>query len=724
MTLRAKILAVVLVVFVVLASVLFFISRTVLLDGYRALEHQDMKQHITRVLLSIKNEGEVLDTTVFDWAAWDDAYAFVAGQNPLFIESNLGDATFNETGLKLNFVLFIDSDGQIVFEKGYDWKNDLSIDFPRDLVGHLTKQGLLKLPTETSAVIGFVRLIEGIFLLASRPILTSDKGGPSRGALVMGRRFDQRELTRLAEKLQLNLDMQNMGVVDLSADFKDAFLHLSKQVPLQIQEMEDGRVGGYTQVLDIYGNAIAILRVAQTRNIYNQGVSAGNYLMAVVTGVSLIFGVLLVFVLEKWVLSRLTKMNRRVAQIGGRESPFAGLPVEGKDELANFARALNEMLERVKTTEQELVRLERLSALGELAAGINHNLNNILVGVTVSSEFLLEDVQDPEIREHVEVIFRAGRQAADLVARLQDAMLGESEEGALRSINEVIREAVEAAKPRWKDEAELKGYEIAVELDLAHDLSAIRGSSSGLYNVMLNLLFNAVDALPDGGSIEVRSIVVAEGVQLSVRDTGVGMNEETAKRVFDPFFTTKVQIGTGLGLSTVYNTVVGWGGKIDVDSVLGAGTVFTIWLPSVEAGLESSLAVSELEAIESGRVLVVDDQDIVTELVYDILAPTHEVISTHSGEIALGLLDGEDFDVVMLDLGMPGVPGDQVAQKIRDTAPDIALILMTGWRLRDDDARLDLFDFHLRKPLSNLGRVRDVVRRAVRLRRARRKESN
>jgi len=132
--------------------------------------------------------------------------------------------------------------------------------------------------------------------------------------------------------------------------------------------------------------------------------------------------------------------------------------------------------------------------------------------------------------------------------------------------------------------------------------------------------------------------------------------------------------------------------------------------------------VSEPGAGENGRVLVVDDQDIVSELVEDILVPTHEVTCTHTGAIALGLLEGEDFDVVMLDLGMPGIPGDQVAQKIRDTAPDVALVLMTGWRLRDDDARLDLFDFHLRKPLSNLDRVRDVVRRAVRLRRARREE--
>jgi hypothetical protein len=123
MTLRGKILAVVIAVFVVLTGVLFFISRTVLLDGYKALEQQGMKQHITRVRLGIKNEGEVLNTTVFDWAAGDDAYAFVAGQNPTF-----------------------------VFGKGFDWKNDLVIDLPRDLTGHLTEQGLLNLPTVESAV--------------------------------------------------------------------------------------------------------------------------------------------------------------------------------------------------------------------------------------------------------------------------------------------------------------------------------------------------------------------------------------------------------------------------------------------------------------------------------------------------------------------------------------------------------------------------------------------
>jgi signal transduction histidine kinase len=130
----------------------------------------------------------------------------------------------------------------------------------------------------------------------------------------------------------------------------------------------------------------------------------------------------------------------------------------------------------------------------------------------------------------------------------------------LQSLNAIIRDSVETARTRWKDEADLKGIEIRILLDLANGLPPVRGSSSGLYNIVLNLIFNAVDAMPDGGELEIQSRQMGGGVQISVRDTGVGMDEETRKRVFEPFFTTKFELGTGLGLATVYNTVVRWGG--------------------------------------------------------------------------------------------------------------------------------------------------------------------
>ena len=713
MTLRRKILAVVISVFVVLTGVLFLVSRTVLLDGYRALENQSMNQHLQQVLSSLKNEWETLDTAVYDWAARDDAYAFVAGENDSFVETNLIDKTFDSTGLRLNLIMFLDVDHKPVFQTGYDWKKSRVVPISRAIQHHLTIEGLLNLPQDTSAVRGFVGLDDGLFLVCSRAILTREEGRPRQGTLVMGRKFDADELQRLGDQLQLDLSFVDLEGQKNRDDLMTSF---------GIEELGDEGLAGYVAIRDIYGQAKSIISVTVSRTIYHQGLASTKYLLAVVVGVGVVFVVVLVIALEKLVLSRLTEMNRMVSGAEGAEVLATPLPVDGNDELANFSRVLNDMLGRLRTTENELIRLERLSALGELAAGINHNLNNILVGVTVSSEFLLEDVEDPEIREHVEIIFRAGRQAGDLVAKLQEAMLGESDDGVLRSVNEVIQEAVEASQPRWKDEAELNGHTIEMVLELSANLPSIRGSSSGLYNLVLNLIFNAIDALPEGGTIEIKTVGVGDGIQLTVRDTGIGMTEETAKRVFDPFFTTKAQIGTGLGLSTVYNTVVGWGGKIDVNTVPGAGTVFTVWLPILLGSNEDLEALPGTVETTKGRVLVVDDQDVVTELVQDILSPFHEVTCTHSGQIAVDLMDGEDYDVVILDLGMPGIPGDQVARNIRSVSSDVALILITGWRLEDEDERLRLFDFHLKKPLSNLDGVRDVVQRAIRLRRERQSE--
>jgi signal transduction histidine kinase len=282
--------------------------------------------------------------------------------------------------------------------------------------------------------------------------------------------------------------------------------------------------------------------------------------LGAVAAIGVLLSIILLLVLERLVLSPLKQMGSDIQKVEGLRDLSLRVGVGAGDELGELARVMNEMLGKLDNNEREMVRLERLSALGEMAAGINHNLNNILVGVTMSSEFLMDRVKDEKSLEFVRTIYRAGKQAADLVARLQDAVLGDSDEGALQSLNAIIRDSVETARTRWKDEADLKGIEIRILLDLANGLPPVRGSSSGLYNIVLNLIFNAVDAMPDGGELEIQSRQMGGGVQISVRDTGVGMDEETRKRVFEPFFTTKFELGTGLGLATVYNTVVRWGG--------------------------------------------------------------------------------------------------------------------------------------------------------------------
>ena len=706
-------------VLAVFCAGVLLLSRTVILGGYLDLELQNMQQHLNRIQKSVVSYFDVLDTTAFDWASWDDTYTFVEDKSPDFVKKNLVDETFNENGLRLNFMVFVDTHQRVVFQKGYNWVLKKTEPVPQGIWGHLTETGLISPETK----MGLLVLPEGLFAVVSRPILTSKETGPPRGQLIMGRRFDKNEIARLGASLELDLALYSIGRSSIPGLLKDAYAHVLSDSSHWINPLDETTIAGVVALKDIYGNPVALVQVIQTRDIYQQGIVSvrSAFGAIVVTGVFL--AVVFFFMLERFFLKPIKRMCTDLQEIEGLRDLSLRVNVQDGDELGELGQAMNEMLEKLDRNEREMVRLERLSALGEMVAGINHNLNNILVGVTVSSEFLLDRVEDPQAVTYVRTIHQAGKQAADLVARLQDAVLGDSEEGVLQSLNTIVRDSIETARTRWKDEADLKGIEIRVLLDLAPDLPQIRGSSSGLYNIMLNLIFNAVDAMPNGGELEIKTHQMGSGVQISVRDTGIGMDEETQKRVFEPFFTTKVEIGTGLGLATVYNTVIRWGGQVGVDSVVGAGSVFTLWFPADREMITPVVDYTEIIS-PKGNILVVDDQEVVTQLVEHVLSPMHEVTCLGDSARVLPALAIKDYDVLILDLGMPNIPGDKLAQSVRLAYPKTVLVLMTGWRLEDDDPRLLLFDFVLKKPLRDMQVVRDVVARAVNLSQEQRKEPN
>ena len=367
--------------------------------------------------------------------------------------------------------------------------------------------------------------------------------------------------------------------------------------------------------------------------------------------------------------------------------------------------------------EQERVRLERLHALGEMSAGVSNSLNNILTGILGPAELLKERIKDPESLREVEVIFASAIRARELVRRLSQTVQGE-EGDALHPVpvHVVVQESLRTARSRWKDEVEARGISIEVVTEL-EDAPPIGGTQAGLHDILTNLLFNAVDALPEGGTITVGAKAVEEGVQLTVRDTGLGMDEETRRRAFEPFFTTKaeVEIDTGLGLSTVHGIVTRWGGTVDVESAPGKGTTFAIRFPAwTEPELEQEKGV-EVHAVRRAKVLTVDDEQVVRDLMSYLLSEDHEVETVMDGQEALeGFAPGQ-YDVALIDLEMPGMPGDQVAQKMRQVDPSLATVLITGYVLEENDLRLSAFDFLIQKPFVPLNKIRNVVTQAVEL---------
>ena len=366
-----------------------------------------------------------------------------------------------------------------------------------------------------------------------------------------------------------------------------------------------------------------------------------------------------------------------------------------------------------KRMEQELVLSQRLRASGELSSGVSHNLNNILTGILGPAELLKMRVKDPSILRDVETIFRSAIRARDLVSRLHQAVRGGSETVESVSVHGVIQDVVRAAMPRWKDEPQSRGITVKVATRL-QDVPPIAGTSSGLHDMLLNLLLNAVDAVPEGGTIEIASKAAGKDVRLTVSDTGTGMDEETRRRVFEPFFTTKMEVGTGLGLSTVYNTITRWGGSIQVNSAPEKGTAFILLLPVWEGPEAVDDTEAEVRITRRGKLLVVEDEEIVREILSMMLSGSHEIEFARTGPEALARFSKGNFDVALIDLGMPEMSGDQVAEEMRQIDPALVTVLITGWDLDENDPRMRAFDVQIQKPFE-VGNLKAIVVQAIEL---------
>lgn len=351
-------------------------------------------------------------------------------------------------------------------------------------------------------------------------------------------------------------------------------------------------------------------------------------------------------------------------------------------------------------TEQERIReqfsqMEKLSALGELASGVAHDFNNTLAGILGRAQ-LLQRTNDPEkIRRGLDIIIKTAEDGAKTVKRIQDfARQRRDHNFELVSIDQILMDASEITRPRWKNCAEASNIHITLDLQIGSN-AMVMGDDSELREVLVNMVFNAVDAMPEGGTLTLSSRTVAEQVVITVVDSGVGMYPEVRSRIFDPFFTTKGKAGLGLGLAVSFGIIRRHGGNIDVESQYGKGTEFRITLPVAKIAetpiIKRELAVETPEPpplvaavpvgeLPSTRLLVVDDEDFVRDLLSEILEGENcEVELAQDGTEALALFREREFDAVFTDVGMPGMSGWELAREIRQVNKQIPIAIITGW---------------------------------------------
>jgi len=366
--------------------------------------------------------------------------------------------------------------------------------------------------------------------------------------------------------------------------------------------------------------------------------------------------------------------------------------------------ALQQAYDDLRQTQQAVMQQERLRALGQMASGIAHDINNAISPVALYTESLLENepTLSPRARDYLATIQRAVDDVAQTVARMREFYRQREPQLLLApvQVNALVEQVIGLSRARWSDMPQQRGIVVRVVTELEADLPDVMGVESEIREALVNLVFNAVDAMPEGGVLTLRTYARprpngsapgagANQVSIEVCDTGIGMSDDTRRRCLEPFFTTKGERGTGLGLAMVYGVMQRHSGDVEVQSALGKGT--TVRLGFSVAGREEvePAAPDSAPAVLSGlRILVIDDDPMLTKSLRDILQTDgHTVVITHGGQEGIDTFKAsetanEPFSVVITDLGMPHVDGRRVARSIKNASPHTPVILLTGWGQR------------------------------------------
>ena len=360
---------------------------------------------------------------------------------------------------------------------------------------------------------------------------------------------------------------------------------------------------------------------------------------------------------------------------------------KAEQSLLDTNRQLVEALKELRTAQQQLVEQERLGALGQMASGIAHDFNNALSPIVGFADILLEHpdriADRARVVRYLELIKTSAQQATQVVRRLREFYRRRSRGEVFLPVdlNPLIQQTVELTRPRWEQQTQAAGHPIKVQTDRA-EIPMIYGNADELRDVFTNLIFNAVDGMPQGGTLTIRSGRVEQAVCLEFSDTGVGMTEETRRHCFEPFYSTKGEHGTGLGLALVHGIVRRHDGTINIESSLGIGTTFTLCFPlTISQPVTVPLVTKEeLPPLQAVQVLLVDDEAQLREMLVEFLQLSGcTVEAVASGAEALAKFRAGKFDVVITDQAMPGMNGDQLAAAIKQQAGTTPVILLTGF---------------------------------------------
>ena len=581
-----------------LLGVLYISTTTVLLEGYQEIETADMQHLVDMGLSALDHRVSDLDPINLGFAVKDDVYSFMQDQDVEHIETILLDAAFLEA--KINLMLFVNNDNEILHGKAFDLTEEKETPIPNGIYEHIyLNQLLTDHQGPDSKVQGILQIPEGLLLITSQPITASQGEAPIEGTLVIGRYLDSSEIEKVREYAGLSLEIVDISEAEEKIDFQSALREISDDNQIAIIRLHKNLIAGYSMVNDIYGDPILVLKVDTSRAIFGLGQTSVWYFLIsfLIMGVGI--GALAMLATDRVIISRLTKLEDEVSSIDPNTLELGQVEASGDDEISMLATSINGMLDAIRRYRFLLKENERMAAIGETAAMVGHDLRNPLQVIVGSIDLIKKGLnrrrdseavssEVSEIEKWVDKIDAQTDYMNKIISDLQDYS---------RNIQPTLEEVnVESLMGDVVSSVEIPDdVEVSVVLD--EGLPDMSVDETLMKRLFTNLVLNAVQAMPDGGSLSIRGSLQGDDVVISVEDTGVGIREENLNEIFKPLFTSKAK-GTGFGLPVCKRIVDAHGGTISVESEEGVGSTFTVKLPVTHISREDGAQIpqAELEA--------------------------------------------------------------------------------------------------------------------------------
>jgi signal transduction histidine kinase len=566
MRIRIKSIIALVVTTICLLVILHFISNSVIQTNFLKIEQDEVTQTIGRIQVAVTNRYAEIDSDLVSCSQLNSTYAFIQNQTRDYRDTYLTVSSL--ANMDVNFVLFLNEQGTFVTGMGLNLTTMQQIPIPQDIISKVTSDSLIwNLRSLDSHTNGFI-LSEGQpLLLASRPILMTDGRGPARGVLIFARYYDAAEL----QKLSYIMKVSYMSI-DLVEDWQQQNAVPDEALSASyIKPLNDQFIAGYDIIDDIRGQPVIVIGATMPRIIYNQGLATIGYMDQALTIVGIVFSVLIIILLEFSVLRRLSNLTGSVTKLGQRESFSQRLSVSGNDEVTWLTLSINGLLEEIQTQSLKLQKTERLSAIGEFARQIGHDLRNPLTSTKYAAYYLKQkgdkcsaedrdkmlDIITTDVNRSDKIITDLIEYSSEICVEPQEVSPKSLVTGALLTVqvpNSVTVVDKVLAEPKlWVDEKSIQ-------------------------RVFSAIVQNSVDAMPNGGALTITSHQGASKVTFSFTDTGVGISEELLPKLFSPLLTTKAR-GMGFSLAISKRIIESHGGEISVESATNKGTTFRVTLP-------------------------------------------------------------------------------------------------------------------------------------------------